>query len=80
MFFRYTAEEYDIYRHLVRLWGDSTLKDRLIVAFTFGDLQDNPIEEELRTVCAELQNVLTDACHRYLVFNNKVSVGFFVVA
>ena len=44
------------------------------MAFTYGDLQDNPIEEELKTVCPELQSVLKDAGRRYVVFNNKVKI------
>ncbi|KAL8616117.1 hypothetical protein ACOMHN_066604 [Nucella lapillus] len=68
---RYTAEEHAIYRQLQRLWGDNSLSERLVVAFTFGDRQDVPLEEELLTVCPELQAVLRDARHRYVVFNNK---------
>ena len=70
--YRYTAEEYAIYRQLQRLWGDNTLQHRLVVAFTFADRQDAPIEEELKTVCPELKKVLREARHRYVVFNNKV--------
>ena len=69
---RYTAEEYAIYREIVRLWGDGHLKDSLIVAFTFGDLQDNPLEEELKTVCPELKTVLGDALGTWIRFD-KVS-------
>nr|KAG5687501.1 hypothetical protein BaRGS_009434 [Batillaria attramentaria] len=70
---RYTAEEYDIYKQLKTLWGDSaSFCKRLIVAFTFGDRQDADIEEELKSsVPVELKNVLKDANGRYVVFNNR---------
>ncbi|XP_076457907.1 GTPase IMAP family member 9-like isoform X2 [Babylonia areolata] len=68
---RYTAEEHDIYRQIQRHWGDNSLGERLVVAFTFGDRQDVPLEEELRTVCRELKGVLRDASHRYVMFSNK---------
>ena len=78
---RYTAEEHAIYRQIQRLWGDNTLQHRLVVVFTFGDCQDEPIEEELKTVCPELKSVLRDAEHRYVVFNNKVFfLNFFFFA
>ena len=48
------------------------LQRRLVVAFTFADLQDKPIEEELKTVGPELKKVLREARHRYVVFDNKV--------
>nr|KAG5686320.1 hypothetical protein BaRGS_032531 [Batillaria attramentaria] len=68
---RYTAEEYDIYKQLKKLWGDSFCK-LLIVAFTFGDRQDTDIEEELKSsVPNELNNVLKDARNRYVVFKNR---------
>lgn len=66
---RYTAEEYAIYRQILKLWGDNSLRQRLVVVFTFGDRQDRDIREELRTVCPELKNVLKDAGQRYVVFN-----------
>ncbi|KAK7487673.1 hypothetical protein BaRGS_00021092 [Batillaria attramentaria] len=65
---RYTKEEYDIYSQIKSLWGDG-LRERLVVAFTFGDRQDQPIENELKTVCPELKRVLKDARQRYVVFN-----------
>ncbi|KAK7105409.1 hypothetical protein V1264_016794 [Littorina saxatilis] len=68
---RYTAEEHAIYRQIQRLWGDNSLQSRLVVAFTFGDCQDKPIAEELKTVCPELISVLRDAGQRYFMFNNK---------
>nr|KAG5692883.1 hypothetical protein BaRGS_002318 [Batillaria attramentaria] len=68
---RYTPEEYDIYRQIKQLWG-SDLTKRLVVAFTFGDRQDQDLEEELKVVCPELKSVLRDASGRYVVFNNKV--------
>ena len=66
---RYTAEEYDIYRQILRLWGSDSLRQRLVVAFTFGDRQDRDIQDELKTVCPELKSVLRDAKNRYVVFN-----------
>ncbi|KAK7105408.1 GTPase IMAP family member 9-like isoform X1 [Littorina saxatilis] len=68
---RYTAEEHAIYRQIQRLWGDNSLQSRLVVAFTFGDCQDKPIAEELKTVCPELISVLRVAGQRYFMFNNK---------
>ncbi|KAK7465145.1 hypothetical protein BaRGS_00037675 [Batillaria attramentaria] len=70
---RYTAEEYDIYKQLKKLWGDAeSFCRRLVVAFTFGDRQDGSIEEELKgSIPQELKNVLGDAGHRYVVFNNR---------
>nr|KAG5700189.1 hypothetical protein BaRGS_011032 [Batillaria attramentaria] len=57
-------------RNSFKLWDDDSIKQRLIVVFTFGDRQDRNIEEELRTVCKELKNVLNDASWRYVVFDN----------
>ena len=73
--YRYTAEEHAIYREIQRLWGDNSLQQRLVVVFTLGDCQDEPIEEVLRDVCPELKGVLRDAGRRYVVFNNKVKGG-----
>ena len=70
---RYTAEECAIYRQILRLWGDDSLRQRLVVAFTFGDCQVGDLGEELRKVCPELKSVLRDADQRYVVFG-KVSV------
>ncbi|KAK7487679.1 hypothetical protein BaRGS_00021098, partial [Batillaria attramentaria] len=67
---RYTQEEHDIYRGIKSLWGDNSFCKRLVVAFTFGDLQGEKLEEELKTACGELQNVLKDAGRRYAVFDN----------
>ena len=69
---RYTAEEYAIYRQILKLWGKHSLRRSLVVAFTFGDRQDRDIREELKTVCPELKQVLKDANGRYRVFNNQV--------
>nr|KAG5700194.1 hypothetical protein BaRGS_011037 [Batillaria attramentaria] len=66
----YTQEEHDIYRGIKSLWGDNSFCKRLVVAFTFGDLQGEKLEEELKTACGELQNVLKDAGRRYVVFDN----------
>lgn len=71
---RYTAEEKEIYDEIKELWGnDPDFCQRLIVAFTFGDRQDEKLEKELPSVCPELQSVLNDAGNRYLLFNNKAS-------
>ncbi|XP_025111183.1 GTPase IMAP family member 4-like [Pomacea canaliculata] len=67
---RYTAEEYDIYKKIKKVWGDNSFTGRLVVVFTFGDRQDRNIQEELKTVCWELRNVLADAGGRYVLFNN----------
>nr|KAG5692958.1 hypothetical protein BaRGS_032390 [Batillaria attramentaria] len=69
---RYTAEEYAIYKKIKELWGDKSLCERLVVAFTFWDRQKSDIEKELNTtVPQELKNVLKDASNRYVVFNNS---------
>ena len=71
---RYTAEEHAIYKQLKKAWGnDAAFCERLVLAFTFGDKQDEDIETELKTVCPELQSVLKDARHRYALFNNLAS-------
>ncbi|XP_076457934.1 GTPase IMAP family member 9-like [Babylonia areolata] len=70
---RYTAEEYAIYREIQKLWGDNSLRERLVVAFTFGDRQDAPLEEELKAVCPELKGVLRDAGQRYVMFSDKAT-------
>ncbi|XP_076457951.1 GTPase IMAP family member 4-like [Babylonia areolata] len=62
---RYTPEEHAIYREIMALWP--WLKKRLMVAFTFGDRQDVPLELELQTVCPELKSVLSDAGNEYVV-------------
>ena len=72
---RYTAEEYAIYKEINALWGGNSLKKKLIVAFTFADLQDNPLEEELKTVCPELRSVLRDCTDTWVRFS-KVSGWF----
>ncbi|KAK7486083.1 hypothetical protein BaRGS_00022692 [Batillaria attramentaria] len=67
---RYTAEEYAVYRQVKKLWGGNTsFCKRLVVVFTYGDLLDGKIEDQLKTVCPELQNVLKDAKQRYVVFS-----------
>lgn len=68
---RYTREEYDIYANARQLLGQDSVKEKLVVAFTFGDRQDGDIGEQLKTVCRELQNVLRDAGGRYVVYNEK---------
>ncbi|PVD24006.1 hypothetical protein C0Q70_17283 [Pomacea canaliculata] len=68
---RYTAEEYAIYTKIKDLWGDDFCKN-LVIAFTFKDRLDHDEKEfelELKTVCQELQNVLEDARHRYVLFD-----------
>lgn len=71
---RYTAEEYDIYQKIKAAWADDSFKRVLVIAFTFGDRQDTDLEEELKTVCPELKNVLKDSGGRYALFNALVSI------
>nr|KAG5698947.1 hypothetical protein BaRGS_024868 [Batillaria attramentaria] len=67
---RYTAEEYAIYQQVKILWGHNTsFCKRLVVVFTYGDLLDGKIEDQLKTVCPELKKVLKDAKQRYVVFS-----------
>ncbi|XP_025111180.1 GTPase IMAP family member 8-like [Pomacea canaliculata] len=68
---RYTAEEYQIYEQIKKVLGEEYVKQRLTVAFTFGDRQDMDIEEELKTICKELKAVLADAEGRYIVFSSQ---------
>ena len=44
-----------------------------MVAFTFGDRQDEDLGRELQLVCAELKSVLKDTSHRYVLFNDRDS-------
>nr|KAG5689253.1 hypothetical protein BaRGS_006373 [Batillaria attramentaria] len=74
---RYTAEEYDIYRQIKFYWGDEEFCKRLVVVFTFGDRQDRPLDEELKTVCPELKSVLKDAGNRYVVFGLEFEAAKF---
>lgn len=71
---RYTAEEYDIYKKIKAAWADDSFKHVLVIAFTFGDRQDTDLDEELKTVCPELKNVLKDSGGRYALFNALVSI------
>lgn len=66
---RYTQEEYELYRQIKFFWGDNNFCRRLVVVFTFGDRQDRPIDQELKTVCPELKGVLKDAGNRYVIFD-----------
>ncbi|KAK7105311.1 GTPase IMAP family member 9-like [Littorina saxatilis] len=68
---RYTAQELDIYRTIIRLWEDDSIKDNLVVAFTFGDFLDRPLEKQLNKARTELKSVLADAGRRYFVFNKN---------
>ncbi|XP_076457892.1 GTPase IMAP family member 8-like isoform X2 [Babylonia areolata] len=69
---RYTKEEHDIYQAIQDRWGDrSVFQKRLMVAFTFGDRQDEDLEEELEMVCEELKSVLKDAKNRFVQVNNR---------
>ena len=71
---RYTVEEKETYDEIKELWGnDPDFCQRLIVAFTFGDRQDDELEEKLTSVCPDLLSVLNDAGNRYVLFNNKAS-------
>lgn len=67
---RYTPEEYQIYQQIKTALGEQYLRSRLTVAFTYGDRQDRNIDEELKTVCTDLKDVLRDAEDRYIVFSN----------
>ena len=49
------------------------------MAFTFADLQDNPLEEELKTVCSELRSVLREAEGMWVSFD-KVRFVCWLVA
>ncbi|KAK7105250.1 hypothetical protein V1264_016656 [Littorina saxatilis] len=71
---RYTAEEWAIYKEISGLWGEGP-RGRLVVVFTFGDCQDLPIDEELKTECPELQSVLRDADWNYIVFDKTDPVS-----
>ena len=72
---RYTAEEHAVYRQIKTLWANNDhFCRRLVVAFTFGDHQDENLEGELRDVCWELKSVLKDAGNRYVLFNNKAQL------
>ena len=72
---RYTAEEKVVYDEIKELWdNDTDFCQRLVVAFTFGDRQDENLGDELRDVCRELQSVLKDAGNRYVLFNNKAQL------
>lgn len=69
---RYTAEEFDIYQQVRKIWGHD-LCNRLVVAFTFGDRQDRDLRDEIKTVCRELKSVLRDASGRYVLFRGPTS-------
>ena len=45
---RYTPEEYAIYRQVKEIVDDGLMCQRLVVAFTFGDRQDEDIEEDIK--------------------------------
>lgn len=66
---RYTKEEYDIYKEFKTLWGEG-ICSHLIVAFTFGDRQDRPLNQELNSVNPELKSLLNDAGGQYVLFND----------
>lgn len=67
----YSAEEHQIYQQIKKVLGEKYLTSLLIVAFTFGDRLGVNIDEELKTVCSELKDVLKEAGHRYIVFSNE---------
>jgi hypothetical protein len=66
-----------VYQEIVRLWEDTSLERRLIVAFTFGDRQDEDITKMIRNPPPELGRILQAAKKRYVVFNNAVSALYF---
>lgn len=70
---RYTAEEYEVYQEILKLWGNKeVLRKRLVVAFTFGDRLDEDIRLVVNDPPPELKKVLQTAEKRYMVFTNKV--------
>ncbi|KAL8616115.1 hypothetical protein ACOMHN_066602 [Nucella lapillus] len=68
---RFTAEEYDVYSEILRFWRADSLDRTLVVAFTFGDLQDYDIAEDVKSPPPELGQILKRAKKRHLVFTNK---------
>ncbi|KAK7487678.1 hypothetical protein BaRGS_00021097 [Batillaria attramentaria] len=70
---RYTPEELEIYRQIRDHWGDDSLHKHLVVLFTVGDCLDQSIEEEVKSACDELKEILKDAHHRRVVFNAKTT-------
>ncbi|XP_025111447.1 GTPase IMAP family member 8-like isoform X2 [Pomacea canaliculata] len=66
---RYTQEEYQIYKRIKRVLREQFVCPRLAVAFTFGDRLNTNIEDELKSVNPELQDVLTEARQQYVVFS-----------
>ncbi|XP_025111455.1 GTPase IMAP family member 8-like [Pomacea canaliculata] len=67
----YSAEEHQMYQQIKKVLGEKYFTSILIVAFTFGDRLGKNIDEELKTVCSELKDVLKEAGHRYIVFSNE---------
>ncbi|KAL8577805.1 hypothetical protein ACOMHN_054555 [Nucella lapillus] len=73
---RYTREEHAIFQQITDLWRDkSVFAIKMAVAFTFGDLQDEDLAEQLKDVCEELQKVLRDCRNRYLQVNCRANSG-----
>ncbi|KAL8577806.1 hypothetical protein ACOMHN_054556 [Nucella lapillus] len=71
---RFTAEEFAVYREILRLWRTShSLNSTLVVAFTFGDRQDYDIAEDVANPPPELGQILQLAKKRHMVFTNKDS-------
>lgn len=71
---RYSPEEFSLYQRIKELWGKETFCKHLVVLFTFGDRADREIEQELKTVCQELKNVLRDAQGQYIVLSEKADL------
>ncbi|KAK7479618.1 hypothetical protein BaRGS_00029167 [Batillaria attramentaria] len=71
----YTQQEYRYYQKIKQFWEDSSsLCQRLVVAFTFGDQLKSDIAEVLKNKSSqELREVLEDAKNRYVVFSNEGS-------
>ncbi|KAK7471895.1 hypothetical protein BaRGS_00035479 [Batillaria attramentaria] len=71
----YTAEDYDFYCQMKRLWGDEKeFCSHLVVGFTFGDRLQFDIAGKTAE-CPELEQVLKDAGGHYVVFNSKADTG-----
>ncbi|XP_025111454.1 uncharacterized protein LOC112574531 isoform X2 [Pomacea canaliculata] len=67
----YSSEEHQMYQQIKKALGEKYFTSILIVAFTFGDRLGKNIDEELKTVCSEVKDVLKEAGHRYIVFSNE---------
>lgn len=72
---RYTKEEMQIYTQLKQVL-EGRMEGNLVIVFTAGDFlasEGISLEEILKKTCPELKDVLKDADHKYVVFDNKTS-------